>query len=448
MLETMFAPMDYRQPGRAERSASGDNLLQSTYALVLAGGRGSRLKQLTDWCAKPAVPFAGKLKIIDFTLSNCVNSGICKVGILTQYRSQSVTRHLKRAWTFLNEGSSEFASIRPRQHGNGSGYSGTADAVYQNLGLIGGIDARYVLVLAGDHVYKMDYKRMIAEHAQRKADVTVACIEVPLAQASSLGVMRVDDDGRVRVFEEKPAFPCSMPGRPDVALASMGIYVFNAASLKQELQRDAEDLQSCHDFGRDIIPSLISRARVFAHAFSNSCVSMTGSRPYWRDVGTLDAYWSAHMDLLRPLPQLDLYDDSWPIRSLPHQPTPTKFMFDEDGCCSIGLDSLFCSESIVSSATVRRSVLSSKVRVDRGSLIEDSLLLPGVAVGRNVVLRRTIIDSHCVLPDGITIGVDPDADRSRFTVSESGVTLVTPAMLGQLGAPCRVSCEVDKERCA
>ena len=447
MLETMFAPTEYRRPGRVERA--GDDPLRSTYALVLAGGRGSRLKQLTDWCAKPAVPFAGKLKIIDFTLSNCVNSGIRKVGILTQYRSQSVTRHLKRAWTFLNEGSNEFASIRPpRQHGDGCGYSGTADAVYQNLRLPGGIDARYVLVLAGDHVYKMDYQRIIEEHVQRKADVTVACIEVPLAEASSFGVMRVDGDGRVRVFEEKPAFPCSIPGRPDAALASMGIYVFNAAFLKQELQRDADDPQSCHDFGRDIIPGLISRARVFAHAFSNSCVHMTDSRPYWRDVGTLDAYWSAHMDLLRPSPELDLYDDSWPIHSLQRRPTPTRFMFDEAGRCGIGLDSLFCSDSVVSSATVRRSVLSSKVRVDHGSVIEDSLLLPGVAVGRNVLLRRTIIDSHCVLPDGITIGVDPDADRSRFTVSESGVTLVTPAMLGQLGTPCRVSCEVDKERCA
>lgn len=432
MIETMCAPVEYRRLRKEQRKVATDNFLQSTYGVVLAGGRGSRLKQLTDWRAKPAVPFAGKLKIIDFTLSNCVNSGIPRTSVLTQYKAQSLTRHIKRVWAFLNEGLCELVNVvPPRQLGTKSGYSGTADAVYQNLEMLRQADAQYVLVLAGDHVYKMDYNRIIAEHVQRKAEVTVACTEVPLEQASSFGVVSVDDGGHIRAFEEKPAFPCAMPDRPGVALASMGIYVFNADFLCRELERDAADLNSCHDFGRDIIPRVISHARVFAHDFFNSCVNMVNSQPYWRDVGTLDAYWEANMDLLRALPELDLYDDTWPIHNLQSQLIPTEFMFDGEGGRHIGADSLSSSDSVVSGATMRRSMLFSNARVGHGSVIEDSLLLPGVVVGRNVVLHRTIIDSHCVLPDGINIGVDPDADSSRFTVTEKGVTLVTPAMLGQ-----------------
>lgn len=434
MNEMTCGPARYSQLWTEQCKGVTDNFLQSTYGVVLAGGRGSRLKQLTDWCAKPAVPFAGKLKIIDFTLSNCINSGIPRISVLTQYRAQSLTRHIKRAWAFLNEGLSELVNVvPPGLNGNSVGYSGTADAVYQNLAMLRQADAQYVLVLAGDHVYKMDYNLIIAEHVQRKADVTVACIEVPLEQASSFGLVSVDDGGKIRAFEEKPACPCSMPGRPGIALASMGIYVFNTAFLCRELERDAADVESRHDFGHDIIPSVISHARAFAHDFSGSCVNMVNSQPYWRDVGTLDAYWEANMDLLRASPELDLYDEAWPIHGLQRQLIATEFISGGEGGYPGEIASHLYSDGVVSSAMVRRSMLFSKPIIGHGSVIEDSLLLPGVVVGRNVMLRRTIIDSHCVLPDGIHIGVDPDADRLRFTVTEKGVTLVTPAMLGQAG---------------
>lgn len=432
MTETMSAPVEYCPPRNQLRTVSPDHFMQSTYAVVLAGGRGSRLKQLTDLRAKPAVPFAGKLKIIDFTLSNCVNSGIRRVSVLTQYKAQSLNRHIERGWSFPDASVGEFVDVVPsQQHGKEGGYSGTANAVYQNLKMLREANAKFVLVLAGDHVYKMDYGRIIADHVQRNADVTVACIEVPLEHASAFGVMRVDDGGRIRVFEEKPVCPSAIPGQCDVALVSMGIYVFNAAFLYAELQRDAVDPSSCHDFGRDIIPRVISDARVFAHDFSRSCVNMIDSRPYWRDVGTLDAYWEANMDLLRPLPELNLYDESWPIHSMQQRLPPADLVLCDAGRLGMAIDSL-----VSSGATVRRSMLFSKVPIGKGSLVEDSLLLPNVVVGRNVVLRRAIIDSDCVLPDGINIGVDPVEDRFRFTVSEKGVTLVTPEMLVQsvLGA--------------
>lgn len=410
MIETLCAPVAYcpgwKEPGGLAREA----LVQSTYGVVLAGGRGSRLKQLTDGCAKPAVPFAGKLKIIDFTLSNCVNSGIRPVSVLTQYKAQSLTRHIKRAWDFLNQGADPFVDVVPApQQGSAGGYSGTANAVFQNLELLRQANARFVLVLAGDHVYKMDYRRIIADHVQRHAEVTLAGIEVPLEQASAFGVMRVDDTGRVRVFEEKPVRPSAMPGRCGVALASMGIYVFNASFLRQALQRDATDPSSGHDFGHDIIPGIISHARVFAHDYSDSCVNMIDARPYWRDVGTLDAYWEANMDQLRPSPELDLDDESWPIYGRPQSSPRAGFGFDDGGRSHLAINSLVSSDCILGGATVRHSMLFSKARIGHGSVVEDSLLLP----------------------DGIRIGVDPGHDRSRFTVSEKGVTLVTPAMLGQ-----------------
>ena len=289
---------------------------------------------------------------------------------------------------------------------------------------------RFVLILAGDHVYKMDYSRMIADHGANGADVTVACTEVPLAQARDFGVVRVEG-GRISDFQEKPAHPAAMDGRPGVALASMGIYVFNTELLYQELRRDAADPDSSHDFGRDIIPGLVRRARVYAHDFAGSCVNMIDERPYWRDVGTLDAYWEANMDLTRPLPELNLYDDVWPIRSLQYQLPPAKFVFDDDGRRGMAIDSLVCSGCIVSGALVRRSLMFSKSRVGDSSVVEDTLVLPNVVIGRQVVLRRAIIDKHCVLPDGFQVGVDAAQDRARFTVTEKGVTLVTPEMLGQ-----------------
>jgi glucose-1-phosphate adenylyltransferase len=407
-------------------------LTQSTYAYVLAGGRGSRLMQLTDGRAKPAVPFAGELRVVDFTLSNCINSGIRRVGVLTQYKAQSLIRHVTRAWGFLDAGMGEFVDVVPAQQRTGEGwYSGTANAVYQNLDMPRDAGVQYVLVLAGDHVYKMDYRAIIADHVRREAEVTVACTEVPLGDASAFGVMRIDASERVLSFDEKPARPAPMPGRPDAALASMGIYVFNAAVLRDALCRDAVDAASHHDFGRDIIPPMVSRGRVFAHDFARSCVNMVNERPYWRDVGTLDAYWEANMDLTRPLPELNLYDDAWPIRSVQKGLPPAKFVFDDDGRRGMAIDSLVSSGCIVSGALVRRSLLFSKVRVGDGSVVEDSLVLPDVVLGHGVALRRAIIDKRCVLPDGIRIGFCPEEDKARFTVTEKGVTLVTRDMLGQ-----------------
>ncbi len=432
MSDTASASLQYRTRRAGQRVLTSNQLEQATCVVVLAGGRGSRLKQLTDWRAKPAMPFAGKLKIIDFALSNCVNSGLRRVCVLTQYKAQSLIRHITRGWGILDVSLGEFIDVVPAQQQQGEHwYSGTADAVYQNLDMLREADPRYVLVLAGDHVYKMDYSRIIADHAERDADVTVACIDVALEAACAFGVMRVDADHRVIDFQEKPAHPSAMPGQPGRALISMGIYVFSAEFLYQELRRDAGDLASRHDFGRDILPRILTRARVFAHDFADSCVNTVEARPYWRDVGTLDAYWEANIDLIRPWPELNLYDDAWPIRSLQHQLPPAKFIFDEDHRRGMATDSMVASGCIVSGATVRRSMLFSKVRIGEGSSIEDSLVLPNVTIGRSVVLRRTIIDKHCVLPDGIEIGVQADEDRARFTVTDKGVILVTPEMLGQ-----------------
>ena len=432
MTEVMSAQTERRISTNSKRIFDWDHLVGSTYTFVLAGGRGSRLKQLTDRCAKPAVPFAGKLKIIDFTLSNCFNSGIRKVSVLTQYQAQSLTHHIKHGWSSLKESADEFFdTVPPSQTNAPAGYSGTANAVYQNLDLLRRSGAKFVLVLSGDHIYKMDYRHLIADHVQRHADVTVACIEVPLTQACAFGVVGADNAGRIRVFEEKPAFPSPMPGRPDVALASMGIYVFDVSFLLQELQRDEADPDSCHDFGRDILPSVISRGMVFAHDFSNSCVNQSSVQPYWRDVGTLDAYWEANMDLLRPLPGINLHDGTWPIRSSRPQPLPGESVLEDEERSGLAIDSLVTRGCNLAGASVRRSMLFSNVSVGSGASVDESLLLPNVKVGRHVVLRRAIIDSHCVLPDGIRIGIDPAEDRSRFTVSDQGVTLVTPAMLGQ-----------------
>jgi len=432
MLETMNAPVEHTAHGREQYTTSPEQLLEATYGFVLAGGRGTRLKQLTEGRAKPAVPFAGKLRIIDFTLSNCVNSGITHVSVLTQYKSESLASHIRHAWGGLHASEGVHVDVvSPRSSPGQQKYSGTANAVFQNLDRVRAAKASFVLVLAGDHVYKMDYRRIIAEHIGHHADATVACIEVPLAEASSYGVMRVDAHGRIRSFQEKPACPAAIPGRPDVALVSMGIYVFNADFLRRQLDCDERDPASGHDFGHDIIPNIISHRRVFAHDYSLSCVNPFEDRPYWRDVGTLDAYWQANMDLLRPVPELDLHDAAWPIRSMEY---PSQLPHPVRSAAARGapaVESLLSAGCRVEHASVRHSVLFSKVEVDSGSEIADSLLLPGVKAGRNVVVRRAIIDSDCVLPDGFTVGVDPAQDRARFTVSEKGITLVTLAMLGQ-----------------
>lgn len=425
--------LDYRARTGGPNAGRPNDLTQRSVAFVLAGGRGSRLKQLTDRRAKPAVPFAGKLKIIDFALSNCVNSGIRHIAVLTQYKAQSLIRHIERGWGFLAANLGEYVDVVPAQQRLGeTWYSGTADAVYQNLSLLGDGHAEYVLVLAGDHVYKMDYSVMLAEHVARGAEVTVACIEVSLADAVNFGVMAVDAEGRVVEFQEKPSRPRPLQGTSDRALASMGIYVFGTAFLSEQLERDARDASSSHDFGKDVIPGLLDQGlRVMAHRFADSCVNMVGDKPYWRDVGTIDAFWAANLDLTRVTPELNLYDDQWPILSLQPQLPPAKFVFDDEARRGTALDSLVSSGCIVSGATVRRSILFSKVRVADGSLIEDSVVLPDVVIGRRVVLRRVIVDKRCVLPDGFKAGVCLEEDRARYHVTERGIVLITPEMLGQ-----------------
>jgi glucose-1-phosphate adenylyltransferase len=408
------------------------DIVRNTYAIVLAGGRGSRLKQLTDWRAKPAVPFGGKLRIIDFPLSNCVNSGIRRIGIVTQYKAHSLIRHVQRGWSFLPANLNEFIDVIPAQQRlHEDWYQGTADAVHQNLDILRTTHLKYVLILGGDHVYKMDYGRLLTDHVAKAADLTIACIEAPLAEARTFGVMGVNDEGRIVDFQEKPEQPKPMPGQPGKALASMGIYVFNAQFLYEELSRDAEDSASSHDFGKDLIPDLVRRARAYAHRFADSCVNMVGDKPYWRDVGTVDAYWEANIDLTQVVPDLNLYDDDWPIWSDGYHYPPAKFVFDDDGHRGQAWDSLVSGGCIVSGATVRRSLLFSKVRVESYSTIEDSVILPEVVVGRHVTLKRVVVDRHCRIPDWLTVGVDPVEDGKRFHVTEKGITLITPEMLGQ-----------------
>ena len=407
--------------------------VRNSMAIVLAGGRGTRLAQLTDWRAKPAVSFGGSYRIIDFALSNCVNSGLRRIGVCTQYKAQSLIGHLQRAWSFLDGRFDEFVELLPAQQRlEPVWYRGTADAVYQNIDLLLRHAPQHVVVLAGDHVYKKDYQVLLAEHVESGAGATVACIEVPLAEASSFGVVEVDGDGWIRRFDEKPARPRPLPDRPDMALASMGIYVFDAELLYAVLDRDAAEAGSRHDFGADVIPALLaSRAGVRAHNFRDSCVNMARGRPYWRDVGTIDAFWQANLELTRVIPDLNLYDREWPIWTFQEQLPPAKFVFDDDSRRGIAADSLVASGCIVSGTAVRRSLLSTNVRVDDAARIEDSVLLPNVQVGEGAVLRRVVVDKYCRIPPGLTVGVDAETDRRRFHVTDRGVTLITPEMLGQ-----------------
>ncbi|MBC7983121.1 MAG: glucose-1-phosphate adenylyltransferase [Candidatus Obscuribacterales bacterium] len=433
-MDTLVYPQARRFPLQAEqhRSPSIAPLVRATYAVVLAGGRGTRLHQLTDWRAKPAVPFGGKHRIVDFALSNCVNSGVRRIGVMTQYKAHSLIQHIRRGWSFLDADLHEFIDLLPAQQRiQDQWYQGTADAVYQNLDIISMESPQYILVLAGDHVYKMDYGVMIAEHAAAGADVSVACIEVPLEQASSFGVMQVDERDIITQFCEKPARPAPLRGSPDKALASMGIYLFNADFLYRLLREDASRTDSSRDFGHDILPSLVERTRVHAHRYSRSCVNMVNGAPYWRDVGTIDAYWSANIDLTTVIPELDLYDERWPIRTFQEQLPPAKFVFDDDHARGHAMDSLISGGCIVSGATVRRSLLSTSVVIERHSSIEDSVILPKVKIGKYVALRRVVIDKFCCIPDGFTAGFDLAADARRFHVTSQGTVLITPEMLGQ-----------------
>lgn len=407
-------------------------LTRKTYAIILAGGRGSRLKQLTDWRAKPAIPFGGKLRIIDFTLSNCLNSGFRRIGVATQYMAHSLIHHIQRSWNFMGDQFDEFVDVLPtNQHGNGGVYAGTADAVYQNLKHIEQSQPEYVLILGGDHIYKMDYSQMLAEHVMRQADVSVACITVPIAKASEFGVMTVDAHWQITAFHEKPTHPAHLPNAPEQALVSMGIYVFNAKFLFELLAQDHLDPQSSHDFGKDIIPKLVHGARLFAHRFTDSCVNMVGDTPYWRDVGTVDAYWEANMDLVRITSELNIYDDDWPIRTHQPQLPPAKFLFNDDHLRGHAMDSMVSGGCIISGAVIERTLLFFKVRVGKHSHVQDSVILPHVEIGEHVTLKGVIVDAHCKIPDHFSAGIDPVLDRERFHVTQQGITLITPEMLGQ-----------------
>jgi glucose-1-phosphate adenylyltransferase len=407
-------------------------LTKNTFAMILAGGRGSRLGPLTDWRAKPAVPFGGKFRIIDFPLSNCINSGIRRIGVATQYKAHSLLQHLQRGWSFLAGQFKETIELLPAQQRiEESWYKGTADAVFQNLDIIRDYAPEYLLILAGDHVYKMDYGKMLAYHVAQHADMTVGCVEVPLADATGFGVLGVNDELRVVGFIEKSATPPSIPGKPDRALASMGIYVFNARFLYEQLTRDADEPRSAHDFGKDIIPYLVPRYRVYAHPFADSCVGEPDKLPYWRDVGTIDSYWEANMELTRVTPDLNMYDKDWPIWTYQEQLPPAKFVFDDAERRGMAVDSLVSGGCIISGARVLRSLLFSDVRVHDFSRIEDSVILPNVDIGRYVRLRKVVVDRRCNIPEGLEVGFDPEQDRKRFHVTDSGITLITPEMLGQ-----------------
>jgi glucose-1-phosphate adenylyltransferase len=402
---------------------------RETLALVMAGGRGSRLKQLTANTAKPAVPFGGKFRIIDFTLSNCINSGVRRVGVLTQYKSHALIRHLQMGWGFMRGQFGEFVELLPaEQRSEGtSWYTGTADAVYQNIPFIRTHEPAHVLILAGDHIYKMDYGPMIASHVANGAKVTVGCLEVPLRDATEFGVMAIDEASRVVGFQEKPRDPKPMPGKPDVALASMGIYVFDARFLLDTLNRDAGVSESSHDFGNDIIPKAIAESDVFAYPFRDLYDS--SKQGYWRDVGTVDAFWKANLELTDVLPELNLYDDRWPIWTHAAQLPPAKFILDKPGARGSAVDSMVSAGCIVAGAEVRNSVLFNNARVETGSRISESVLLPGVTVGRDCLIHKAVIDEGCAIPDGTQIGEGTAGNPSWYHVTRSGVTLVTREML-------------------
>jgi glucose-1-phosphate adenylyltransferase len=404
-------------------------------AIVLAGGRGSRLQQLTDRRAKPAVYFGGKFRIIDFALSNCVNSGIRRISVATQYKSHSLLRHLQRGWSFMRSELNESVDLLPaQQRTSEQWYMGTADAVTQNLDIIrgGGIPPDFILVLAGDHIYKMDYSIMLADHIQSGRGVTVGCLEVPREEATAFGVMAIDADRQVVDFVEKPANPPSMPGRPDRALGSMGIYVFSADYLYRMLEEDAADPASNHDFGKDIIPKAVAERQAFAHPFSMSCIpNPPHTEPYWRDVGTVDAFWAANLDLASPSPALDMYDKGWPIWTYQQQLAPAKFV-DADNRPGSARDSLVSGGCIVSGATVTRSVLFSGVHARSGAAVDLAVVLPDVDIGKGAHLSRVVIDRGCVIPPGMVIGDDPALDAKRFYRTDNGVVLVNREMLAAL----------------
>ncbi len=398
--------------------------------MIMAGGRGERLRGLTEHRCKPATPFGGKFRIIDFVLSNCVNSGIRQICLLTQYKGQSLIQHVQRGWSYLRGEFGEFIDVVPAQQQTGKHwYLGTADSVYQNLDMIRAHHPKHVLVLAGDHIYKMDYGPMIAHHVEKGADITVGVVEVPIDDAREFGVLSVTETNKVTKFSEKPREPEPMPGRTDVALASMGIYVFSTKLLERLLIEDAADPDSSHDFGKNIIPKAIGNLQVFAYPFRNV---RTRAQNYWRDVGTVDAFFEANLELVHVAPELNVYDEEWPIWTYQVQQPPAKFVLDEDGRRGMAINSLVSGGSIISGAVVRESLLFSNVRVDEGSSLHRAVVMPSVRIGKGCTIQNAIIDEHCDIPDGMQIGVDLELDRSRFDVTPKGVVLVTPDHLAKV----------------
>ncbi len=410
-------------------------LARDAMAYVLAGGRGSRLKELTASRAKPAVYFGGKTRIIDFALSNALNSGIRRIGVATQYKAHSLIRHLQRGWNFFRPERNESFDILPASQrvSETQWYEGTADAVFQNIDIIESYGPEYMVILAGDHIYKMDYEPMLREHVDAGADVTVGCLEVPRTEASGFGVMHVDEKDHIISFIEKPADPPGIPGKPNFALASMGIYVFRTAFLMDQLRRDAADPQSSRDFGKDIIPYIVENGNAIAHRFTKSCVrSSFESEPYWRDVGTVDAYWEANIDLTDVTPELDIYDRDWPVWTYAEIKPPAKFVHDEEGRRGSAVSSLVAGDCIISGAALRRSLIFTGARVNSFSSLDEAVVLPDCFVGRNARLRRVIIDRGVHIPEGLVVGKDPALDAKRFNRSEMGVCLITQSMIDRL----------------
>jgi glucose-1-phosphate adenylyltransferase len=408
-------------------------LTRGTLAVIMAGGRGERLKDLTEDRCKPATPFGGKFRIIDFVLSNCVNSGIRQISVLTQYKAHSLIQHIQGGWSYLRGEFGEFVEIIPAQQRLGPDwYQGTADALWQNMEIIRAHRPLHVLVLAGDHIYKMDYGPMIGFHVEKEADITVGVVEVPVDRAREFGVLTVDESNRVVRFQEKPLAPEPVPGRPDIALASMGIYVFNPKLLERLLRADAGNPDSAHDFGRNIVPDAIANLRVFAYPFEDV---RTKAQNYWRDVGTVDAYYEANMELVRVSPELNIYDEQWPIWTYQEQLPPAKFVFDEDDRRGVAVDSMVSGGCIISGSRVSNSLLCSNVRVHDRSTIDRSVILPRVRIGEGCVIQGAVVDEGAMVPDGTQIGVDPVADAARFHVTEGGIVLVTSAMLRAASKP-------------
>jgi len=413
----------------------GQPLARDAMAYVLAGGRGSRLMELTDTRAKPAVYFGGKARIIDFALSNAINSGIRRIGVATQYKAHSLIRHLQSGWNFLRSERNESFDILPASQriSEFQWYEGTADAVYQNIDIIESHAPEYMVILAGDHIYKMDYELILQQHCETGADVTIACLEVPRMEAVGFGVMAVDEHDNVTAFVEKPADPPAIPGNPDIALASMGIYVFHTRLLFDELRRDAETPGSSRDFGKDIIPYLVKHGKAVAHRFSDSCVRSEGEvEAYWRDVGTVDAYWEANIDLTDVVPKLDLYDRSWPLWTYSEVTPPAKFVHAEDGRRGEAVSSLVSGDCIISGSSIHRSLIFTGTRAHSYSVLDQAVILPHCVIGRGARLSKVVVDRGVVIPDGLVVGEDPALDAQRFRRTDNGVVLVTKSMIDRL----------------